>query len=168
MQTFHLFISHSWTYCDTHDPLLKLLAAHPMLTFKHFSMPPDPITGALTAQQAEEVIENQIRPCSAVLIMAGLYATYSQWINQEIAIAKRLGKVIIAIKPFGAPHMSPVIREAAHAQCSWSTGSIMNAIREHESGVSRRRRLFFGDPRDNIAKARRRIRELLNGTNEEK
>jgi hypothetical protein len=63
--------------------------------------------------------------------MAGMYSTYSKWINKEIEIAKRMGKVIIAIKPFGAERISAVVRDAAHAECAWNTNSIVSAIRLH-------------------------------------
>lgn len=132
MQTYHLFISHSWNYSDAHDKLVKLLTAHPTFTFKNFSVPPhNPIVGAQTDKQLELAIENKIRPCSAVLIMAGMYSAYSKWINKEIEIAKRMGKVIIAIKPFGAERISTVVRDAAHAECAWNTNSIVGAIRQH-------------------------------------
>ncbi|KII31895.1 MULTISPECIES: TIR domain-containing protein [Pseudomonas] len=132
MQTYHLFISHSWNYSDAHDKLVKLLTAHPTFTFKNFSVPPhNPIVGAQTDKQLIEAIENKIRPCSAVLIMAGMYSTYSKWINKEIEIAKRMGKVIIAIKPFGAERISTVVRDAAHAECAWNTNSIVSSIRQH-------------------------------------
>ncbi|BFT60924.1 MTH538 TIR-like domain [Pseudomonas mohnii] len=132
MQTYHLFISHSWNYSDAHDRLVKLLTAHPTFTFKNFSVPPhNPIVGAQTDKQLELAIENKIRPCSAVLIMAGMYSAYSKWINKEIEIAKRMGKVIIAIKPFGAERISTVVRDAAHAECAWNTNSIVSAIRQH-------------------------------------
>ncbi|NWL23712.1 TIR domain-containing protein [Pseudomonas umsongensis] len=132
MQTYHLFISHSWNYSDAHDSLVRLLNAKEDFTFKNFSVPPDnPIVGAPTDKQLEEAIENKIRPCSAVLIMAGMYSTYSKWINKEIEIAKRMGKVIIAIKPFGAERISTVVRNAAHAECAWNTNSIITAIRQH-------------------------------------
>ncbi|PPA00796.1 molecular chaperone Tir, partial [Pseudomonas sp. MWU12-2312b] len=65
------------------------------------------------------------------LIMAGMYSAYSKWINKEIEIAKRMGKVIIAIKPFGAERISTVVRDAAHAECAWNTNSIVSAIRQH-------------------------------------
>jgi hypothetical protein len=101
-------------------------------SFKNFSVPEDnPILGAKTDKQLLEAIENKIRPCSAVLIMAGMYSTYSKWINKEIEIAKRMGKVIIAVKPFGAERISTVVREAAHAECAWNTNSIVSAIRLH-------------------------------------
>ncbi|MDB5994295.1 MAG: hypothetical protein JWP42_1431 [Pseudomonas sp.] len=132
MQTYHLFISHSWNYSDKHDRLVELLTAHPTFTFKNFSVPPhNPIVGAQTDAQLEQAIENKIRPCSAVLIMAGVYSTYSKWINKEIEIARRLGKVIISIRPFGAERTSTVVRDAAHAECAWNTNSIVSAIRQH-------------------------------------
>ena len=89
------------------------------------------VIGALNDQQLEAAIENKIRPCSAVLIMAGMYSTYSKWINKEIEIAKRMSKVILAIKPFGAERISTVVRDAADAECSWNTNSIVAAIRLH-------------------------------------
>jgi hypothetical protein len=130
MQTYHLFISHSWSYA--HDNLVRLLNAKPGFTYKNFSVPThNPILDARTDQELEQAIENKIRPCSAVLIMAGMYSTYSKWINKEIEIAKRMGKVIIAIKPFGAERISTVVRNAAHAECAWNTNSIVSAIRLH-------------------------------------
>jgi hypothetical protein len=135
MQTYHLFISHSWNYSDAHDNLVRLLNAKPDFTFKNFSVPPDnPIIGAKTDKQLEEAIENKIRLCSAVLIMAGMYSTYSKWINKEIEIARRMNKVIIAVKPFGAERISTVVRQAAHAECAWNTNSIISAIRTHAAG----------------------------------
>ncbi|RBL73121.1 molecular chaperone Tir [Pseudomonas sp. MWU13-2625] len=132
MQTYHLLISDSWNYAHAHDNLVRLLGAKADFSFKNFSVPPhNPIMGAQTDKQLEEAIENKIRPCSAVLIMAGMYSTYSKWINKEIEIAKRMGKVIIAIKPFGAERISTVVREAAHAECAWNTNSIIGAIRQH-------------------------------------
>ena len=61
--------------------------------------------------------------------MTGVYATYSKWINKEIAIAKRLGKPILAVKPYGSINMSTVVRDAADEICNWSTESVVSAIR---------------------------------------
>jgi hypothetical protein len=132
MSTYHLFISHSWNYSDAYDRLVNLLDLHPTFAFKNFSVPPhNPIIGAQTDEALERAIVNKIAPCSVVLIMAGMYANYSKWINNEIEIAQRFGKPIIAIKPFGAERISTVVRDAAHAECAWSTNSIVNAIRLH-------------------------------------
>lgn len=48
-------------------------------------------------------ILNRISPCNAVL--AGVYSTYSKWINKEIAICKNEilnPKPIVAIEPRGS------------------------------------------------------------------
>ncbi len=64
MQTYHLFISHSWNYPHAHDNLVRLLNAKPDFAFKNFSVPPDnPIVGAKTDEELEEAIENKIRAC---------------------------------------------------------------------------------------------------------
>jgi hypothetical protein len=44
-------------------------------------------------------------PSSVVLILAGVYATYSKWIDAEIRIAKEYGKPIIAIEPWGSEEL---------------------------------------------------------------
>lgn len=132
MSTYHLFISHSWNYSDSYDRLNELLQAHPTFIYKNFSVPPsNPILDADDDAELETAIENKIRPCSAVLIMAGVYATHSKWINKEIEIAQRLEKPIIAIKPFGAERISTVVRDACNAECGWNTESIVRAIRLH-------------------------------------
>ena len=67
-----------------------------------------------------------------VIIMAGVCATYSTWINKEIAIAKRgfaRPKPIIAVKPWGNTNVSTTVSAAAGALVAWNTESIVDAIR---------------------------------------
>ena len=47
--------------------------------------------------------------CHAVIILAGVYATYSKWINIEIDLAEEgftYAKPIIAIRPWGSQRIS--------------------------------------------------------------
>lgn len=127
---YNIFISHSWAYSDNYDRLLSLLRNHPSFTFKDYSVPKnDPIHHCPYDHQLRAAIENQIRPSSCVLILAGVYATYSKWINIEIEIAKRLGKRIIAIQPWGAEKTSSVVKNNADVIVNWNTNSIITAIR---------------------------------------
>lgn len=126
---YHLFISHSWKYGDAYERLMRLLRSQPQLPFRDFSVPSHrPITGSPTDADLEQALVDKMRRCSVVLIMAGVYATYSYWIAREIAIAQRLGKPIIAIKPWGAERISAPVRQAAHQECAWNSGSIAKAI----------------------------------------
>lgn len=90
---YNLFISHSWKYSNAYDSLIKLLKSYPYFDFKDYSVPEDDpliIRSKLYYEsELENKIENQMKSCSVVLILAGVYATYSDSINMEIKIAKR-------------------------------------------------------------------------------
>lgn len=130
MTTYNLFISHSWTYSDQYDKLVSLLRNYSYFTFKNYSVPKDdPIHRASNASQLRAAIKTQMQCASCVLILAGVYSTYSKWINEEISIAQELGKKIIAISPWGADRVSRPVAEAADEIVGWNTSSIVRAIR---------------------------------------
>jgi len=131
IKTRNLFISHSWSYGDAYEKLVKMLDAAPNFHYKNFSVPKnDPIHDADNATQLYEAIKKQIALTQVVLIMAGKYSTYSKWINKEIKIAKQdFDKPIVAICPWGAKQISTVVKEAADEIAKWNTDSIVKAIR---------------------------------------
>ena len=125
---YNLFISHSWTYSN--ENLIELLEKKPYFIFKDYSVPKnDPIHNAYYESQLRAAIKAKIQPASCVIILAGVYATYSKWINIEIELAKALGKKIIAVQPWGAERTSSVVKRAADIVVGWNTDSIVNAIR---------------------------------------
>lgn len=73
-------------------------------------------------------IKNQMRPASCVLILAGVYSTYSKWIRIETQLAHELGKTIIAVEPRGAERTSEYVKVNADVIVRWNTKSIINAI----------------------------------------
>lgn len=128
--TYNIFISHSWTYSDAYDKLINLLDAKPYFSYRNYSVPKnDPIHYAFNDYQLKEAIRKQMQPVSCVLILAGVYATYSKWINIEIELAKSMGKKIVAIQPWGADRTSAVVKNAADMIVGWNTDPIVNAIR---------------------------------------
>jgi len=130
-RTYHLFISHSWSYSDQYKHLERLLQQEPHFDFKNYSVPKnDPVHTNGTDKELREAIERKIRPCSVVLILAGVYASYSKWIDKEIDIARNSYKPIIAIEPRGSEKTSQVVKDNADKIVGWDTGSIVNAIRE--------------------------------------
>lgn len=127
---YNLFISHSWTYSDAYEELVRLLDSKPYFVYKNYSVPKNnPIHNAHNDYQLRAAIRAQIQPASCVLILAGVYATYSKWINIEIELAKSMDKRIIAIQPWGAEKTSIVVKNAADAIVGWNIDSIVNAIR---------------------------------------
>lgn len=130
---YNLFISHSWTYSDAYDALVNLLNSSPNFDYKNYSVPKDdPIHNARYDYQLKEAIRNQMQHASCILILAGIYSTYSKWINIEIELAKDLDKKIIAIEPFGSEKTSSIVKNAADVIVKWSTDSIISAIRGYQ------------------------------------
>lgn len=128
--TYNLFISHSWTYSDAYEELVNLLDSKPYFYYKNYSVPKDdPVHNANNDKQLRAAIENQMKHASCVLILAGVYATYSKWINIEIELAEIMGKKIIAIEPWGSQKTSSVVKNAADEIVKWNTDSIVKAIR---------------------------------------
>lgn len=127
---YNLFISHSWAYSDTYDNLVNLLNRASYFDYKNYSVPKDdPIHNAPYDYQLRAAIRNQMQHASCVLILAGVYATYSKWINIEIELAKEMGKTIIAIEPWGSQRTSLTVKQAADKVVGWNTDSIVKAIR---------------------------------------
>lgn len=127
---YNLFISHSWSYSNTYEGLVGLLNNASNFTYKNYSVPKnDPIHHANNDAQLRAAIRNQMRNASCVLILAGVYASYSKWIRIEIELAQEMGKKIIAIEPRGSQHTSAVVKSAAHDTVGWNTYSIVRSIR---------------------------------------
>jgi len=131
---YYLFISHSWSYGDAYEKLTKMLDAAPYFSYKNFSVPKDdPIHKAPNEALLYDAIKKQIAPTQVVLILAGVYATYSKWIDKEIQIAKTefpSPKPIVAIQPWGAEKTSQKVKDNADRIVGWNTDSIVSAIRE--------------------------------------
>ena len=132
IRIYHLFISHSWNYSDKYDRLIEMLETRPKFKFKNYSVPrDDPVHDADDDDALREAIRNQMSPCSAILILAGVYATYSKWINEEIDLAQNAftnPKPIIAIRQWAAQRTSQVVTSAADEIVGWNTESVVKAV----------------------------------------
>lgn len=131
MKRYNLFISHSWAYERTYSSLVELLEKG-NINFHNYSVPvDDPIHTRGTDRELENAIRSKIRQSSCVLILAGVYSTYSKWIKKEIKIAQELNKPIIAIRPWSQERLSSIVQESADVIVAWNTNSIVTAIKEN-------------------------------------
>ncbi len=130
---YNLFISHSWTYSNAYESLVKLLNVAPCFYYRNYSVPKnDPIHNARYDWQLREAIKKQMAPVSCIIVLAGVYSTYSKWINIEMDLAKNgfsTPKKIIAIEPWGSERTSAVVKANADVIVKWQTSSIVNAIK---------------------------------------
>lgn len=128
---YNLFISHSWNYSDAYEKLVNLLDKADNFRYKNYSVPKDdPVHNAKNDAALKAAIRDQMRPASCVLILAGVYSTYSKWINIELDLAVEMGKKIIAVEPWGSERTSARVKLYADKVVKWQTSSIVSAIRE--------------------------------------
>ena len=131
---YNLFISHSWSYGNQYSGLISLLDSDPYFRYRDYSVPrDDPIHHAKNDRLLREAIRNQMAHASCVLVLAGVYSSYSKWINIEMELAKKdfyYPKPIIAVEPWGAERTSAIVKATADRIVKWQSSSIIKAIRE--------------------------------------
>ena len=117
-----------------YEGLIKLLNKDPNFSYSDYSVPKDdPIHNAGTSKELYNAIKAQVSKASVVIIMAGVYSTYSKWINKEIEIAQTeflIPKPIIAVEPWASEKTSVKVKDAADKIVGWNSSSIINAIKE--------------------------------------
>ncbi|MGL5724288.1 TIR domain-containing protein [Cetobacterium sp.] len=130
-KTYNLFISHSWAYSDAYEKVITMLDKCD-ITYKNYSVPKDnPIHNAKNDKELYEAIKTQIKPTSIVIILAGVYSSYSKWIDKEIKISKDdFDKKIIAIEPWDSEKTSKKVKDNADRIVGWNYSSLEKAIKE--------------------------------------
>ena len=128
---YRLFISHSWNAGDKYERMVDLLDDANYFEYKNYSVPEDDAIDADTDEELEEALrEGQIKPASVVVVLAGLYSSYSDWIGREIRIAEEEDKAILGVEPWGSDSTSNYVERHADRMVGWNTDSIVEAIRD--------------------------------------
>jgi len=137
LKTYNLFISHAWRYDDDYQRLVRMLRDAPNFNMHNFSVPQhDPVIvpgSNVGRQRLIFELDQQIKPVHCVLVLGGMYAAYSDWIQKEIEIAQSYRKPIIGIYPWGQFNMPRVVQDASVDIVGWNTNSIVSSIRYHSS-----------------------------------
>jgi len=131
-----LFISHDWEYSKHYDGVVDLLNGVRDFLWENLSVPRDnpiPMLPSLPLSHRTIVhqLNDRMNQVDRALILAGVYATNSGWIQSEIEAARAYGKPIFGIRPRGQEKISVIVREAARVMVSWNGGSIVEAIRQY-------------------------------------
>ena len=74
------------------------------------------------------MLKNQISPASKVIVLAGMYSAYSDWIGYEIDTAVDYGKYIIGVKPWGQERIPTKVSNNSDTLIGWNKSSVINAI----------------------------------------
>ena len=131
---YRLFISHAWKYGDDYIRLTSLLDNAKYFSYYNYSAPAEkplfPSGTPYTSSDIARKITDKIRPSQAVLVIAGMYTAYREWMQYEVDEAIRLGKPIIGIKPWGNTIIPTYVSNNADEIVGWNTDSIVSAIRK--------------------------------------
>lgn len=135
MNTYNIFISHAWKYTEHYNKVVQWLDEaknEGTLNWKNYSVPEhdpliDPNSSAGKTTLKNE-LKNQIKPASVVLVLAGMYVSYSDWIDFEIDTAVNSNKYIIGIEPWGQERIPSKVSNNADVMVGWNKNSVINAI----------------------------------------
>lgn len=126
---YHIFISHSWKYPNDLENLRNLLRERGYFNveFEEASAY-EPINSA-NAYYIKKRLTEKISNSNIVLGIAGMYASYSDWMEWELDKAIELGVPIVGVIPRGQERISQTVSSRSKQDVHWNTESIVAAIR---------------------------------------
>ncbi|SDJ75954.1 TIR domain-containing protein [Paenibacillus naphthalenovorans] len=135
MKTYNIFISHAWKYTEHYNKIVQWLneaQSEGKFNWKNYSVPVhdpaiDPSTSA-GKKKLKEALDAQIKPASIVIILAGMYVAYSEWIDFEIDTAVSYEKYIIGVEPWGQEKVPKKVSENANIMVGWNKKSVIDAV----------------------------------------
>ena len=127
LKNYKVFISHRWRYDEDYYRIERWLDDAPFFIWTNLSVPShDPI---LNTDELAKELHNQMRPADVFIILAGMYVSHSDWIQYEINFARRVGRPILGIKPWGSLLVPTAVQRGADEIVGWNRDSITGAIR---------------------------------------
>lgn len=131
MKTINMFISHSWDHVEDLKRLRTLLENRGYFKVDFTEASPDNPINSDKSQYVRIALSRRIGESDIVLGIAGVYATYSEWMQWELDKAIEKGIPIVGVKPWGNIYISKVVSDRAKEVVNWNTESIVAAIRKY-------------------------------------
>ncbi|NCC82322.1 MAG: TIR domain-containing protein [Clostridia bacterium] len=129
-KTYTIFISHSWAYVADLNNLKNLLENRGYFNVQFEEATPDVPINSENANYIKQRLRQKISNSDVVLGIAGVYASYSDWMTWELDKAIELEIPIVGVVPRGAERISTVVSSRAKEVVRWNTESIVAAIRK--------------------------------------
>lgn len=126
-----LFISHAWSYADSYNTVVGWLNDAANFKWSNYSVPQHDSCSERTTAGLKRCLTRQESPAQGIIIIAGMYAAHSDWIDYEIDEAVRMGKTIIGVRPWGSARTPLKITNNADVIVNWNSASLIQAIRDY-------------------------------------
>lgn len=125
-----IFISHAWQYSSHYNKIIEWLNSASNFSWSNCSVPSTNALPDKTSAGLSKGMTRQINPSQVVIILGGMYAAHSGWIEYEINEAQRLNKTIIGITPWGQERIPKIVQEASVCpMVGWNSNSVISAVR---------------------------------------
>lgn len=131
LKNYHLVISHSWTYAERYETIRTWLDNAPNFQWSDYSVCCNKPLDTKTDAELKEKLKNRISLSNAVIVISGMYATYSKWIDFEIDTAIELNKPIIGVRPWGQERIPTKIQDNSTTLVGWNSKSVIDAVRNY-------------------------------------
>ena len=129
LRNYHIFISHAWDYNIQYETIKGWLNKTPYFLWTDYSVPISKPLDTRTDAELRKKLRERIAASSCVIILAGMYAAYSKWIDYEINMAVEYKKPIIAVKPWGQERIPVKIQNNATEMIGWNSDSVVHTVR---------------------------------------
>lgn len=139
MPTYHVFVSHAWSYSERYTGVVNLLQTaantYSDFDFRDYSVPKsDPLVDPNTevgVRKLTALLRAQIERASSIIVPAGMYVDNRFWIQKEIEIARtgfQYPKRLIAIRRRGQMKDPQDLMEMADVVVNWNSQSLARAV----------------------------------------
>ena len=126
---YHIFISHSWSYPEDLENLRNLLRNRGYFNVEFEEASADEPINSANAYYIKQRLKQKIENSNIVLGIAGMYASYSDWMSWELDKAIELDIPIVGVIPRGQERISTTVSSRSKQNVRWNTESIVEAIR---------------------------------------
>lgn len=131
LRNYHIMISHSWDYDEHYEKIVEWLNDANNLQWTNYSVPLTNPIDASGKKDLKEKLKNRISLCSCIIVLSGMYVTYSEWIDYEIDTAIELSKPIIGVEPWGQEKVPQKVTNNADVIAGWNSYSVVRAVRDY-------------------------------------
>lgn len=132
-RTYNVFISHAWDYTESVTSLRNLLNNRGYFNVEYSDVGRDQPINSFNTNYIKRKLREKIQGADVVIGMAGMYASYSDWMKWELDTARDNGIPIIGVIPRGATRLSKIVTDRSIYDVGWNTESIVAAIRMYSN-----------------------------------
>ena len=125
-----IFIGHAWQYNEHYWTLVNWFNDEPNFSWSNCSVPSHDALPDKTSKGLSAGMTRQISPAQVVIILGGIYAAHSAWIDYEISEAQRMEKPIIGVRPWDQQRVPINVQNASTIpMVGWNRSIVIQAVR---------------------------------------